>query len=410
MFKGKSAPYGAEMVKDHLIRLLDYCRERDWAGMDPYDALNSRVFNRLPFSKSRLCRIAFIQAMKRSPINLRRVLLVPDEQNPKALALFLRALLKVSGKNLVPDEEQIIGDLIEDIAALRSTGTDYWCWGYSFPWQTRTIIVPRGYPNLVCTTFVAEALLDAFEHQGRQECLHMAKSAAEYILKELYWTSGDSLAGFSYPLPSLRSETHNANLLAAALFCRIYHHTGDDQFLAPALRVARYSIGKQRGDGSWLYGEGAKQNWIDNFHTGFNLGALRTIARSLNTSEFEENLHRGFRFYRKNFFLENGTPKYFHNRTYPIDVHAVAQSIITLVDFQDLDPSNAAFADSIFEWAVKHMWSEQGFFYYRLLRLCTIRTSYMRWSQAWMALAMATLAAGSQPDPEQNTELLEAHK
>ena len=40
---------------------------------------------------------------------------------------------------------------------------------------------------------------------------------------------------------------------------------------------------------------------------------------------------------------------------------------------------------------MKHMWDERGFFYYRVLRLGTIRTSYMRWSQAWMLLALAVM-------------------
>ena len=29
--------------------LLDWCRRRDWAGWDPYDALNSRLLKALPF-------------------------------------------------------------------------------------------------------------------------------------------------------------------------------------------------------------------------------------------------------------------------------------------------------------------------------------------------------------------------
>jgi len=37
------------------------------------------------------------------------------------------------------------------------------------------------------------------------------------------------------------------------------------------------------------------------------------------------------------------------------------------------------------------MWDNHGFFYYRVLRFMTVRTSYMRWSQAWMLLALATL-------------------
>jgi hypothetical protein len=45
---------------------------------------------------------------------------------------------------------------------------------------------------------------------------------------------------------------------------------------------------------------------------------------------------------------------------------------------------------------MNHMWDDRGFFYYRVLRLFTIRTSYMRWSQAWMLLAIATLLKESQ--------------
>jgi hypothetical protein len=68
----------------------------------------------------------------------------------------------------------------------------------------------------------------------------------------------------------------------------------------------------------------------------------------------------------------------------------VAQSIITLLTFNDLDPSSISIAHSVFRWAMDHMWDDDGFFYYRVLRLYTIRTSYMRWSQAWMLLALAT--------------------
>ncbi len=223
----------------------------------------------------------------------------------------------------------------------------------------------------------------------------MAVSAAEYILDELYWTDGSTISGFSYPLPGVRSTTHNANLLSAALLCRVHKHTGDGKFLDPALRVARYSAGKQRADGSWAYGELPFQRWNDNFHTGYNLCALRTIGRSANTTEFESCVRRGFDFYRAHFFREDGAVRYFHNRTYPIDIHCVAQSIITLLVLKDLDSDNVAQARSIFRWAMSHMWDDRGFFYYRVLRLVTIQTSYMRWSQAWMFVTLSMLASES---------------
>ena len=395
-------------------KLLAYCRQNDWAGHDPYDALNSRLFKALPFLDSRLPRLALTQLLKRSPINVRGLALVPKTQNPKAMALFLRALLKLPN-TFVDGREELIRYMIDRLAVLRSTGISYWAWGYSFPWQGRSILVPAGAPNLVCTTFVAGALLDsceqnAFEQEHDQHCLTMAVSAAEYMLQELYWTDG-ARAGFSYPMPGLRGETYNANLLAAALFCRVYKHTGERKFLEPALRVARQAGAKQQPDGSWFYGEHPSQRWIDNFHTGFNLEALQSIGRSLETSEFESCMRRGFEFYWAHFFRKDAAPKYFHDRAYPLDIHCVAQSILTLLAFRDLDPGNVLLARSVFDWAMKHMWDERGFFYYRVLRLCTIRTSYMRWSQAWMLLALSSLLDEAREDmtrPETETHNTDA--
>jgi len=377
-----------------ILKLLAYCQANDWAGYDPYDAVNSPVFAALPFLNSRFPRLFLTQALKRSPINIRRMLGIPKTQNPKAIALFLSAFLKLS-KIGVAKTGDLVEPMIQRLIALRSQGVSQWCWGYSFPWQTRTIVVPSGVPNLVCTTFVGDALLDAYEQLQDPGYLGMATSTAEYILDELYWTDGKSVAGFSYPLPGLRHQVPNANFLGAALLSRLYQHTGEKRFFGPALRVARCSAAQQHADGSWDYGEGSSQRWIDNFHTGYNLCALRSIGRYAGTMEFESSIRRGLEFYRAHFFREDGAPRYFHNRTYPVDIHCVAQSIITLLALKDLDPGNVALARSVFQWAMNHMWDERGFFYYRVLRFCTIRIPYMRWAQAWMLLAMSTLLCES---------------
>jgi glycosyltransferase involved in cell wall biosynthesis len=377
-----------DRVRAVAMKLLAYCRKNDWAGYDPYDALNSRLFSALPFLNARVPRLCLTQALKRSPVNVRRLALIPKTQNPKAMALFLAALLRM-GRSGHAGQDDLVRVMIDRLTALRSRDDRYSCWGYSFPWQTRTIVVPRWAPNLVCTSFVANALLDAYEQQGDPRCLVMAASAAKYIRRELYWTDGPA-AAFSYPIRASRVRIHNANFLGAALLCRVHTHTGDRQLLGPALNVARYSVSRQHADGSWDYGEEATQRWIDNFHTGYNLCALHSIGRSLETAEFEPAVRRGLAFYRSHFFREDGAPRYFHDRTYPIDIHCVAQSIITLVTLKDLDPGNVHLAQALCRWAIDNMWDDRGFFYYRVLRLGTIRTSYMRWSQAWMLLALAT--------------------
>lgn len=390
---------GSSNAKDIIYaatqRLLAYCRSNEWAGYDPYDALNSRLLLAVPALNSRIPRLVLTQTLKRLPVNLRRLLAVPKTQNAKGLALFLSAFVRLAKSDMHnPQElEELTGIMIKRLSALRSPVNGYSCWGYSFPWQTRSVIVPSGSPNLVCTTFVANALFDAYEYCANAQCLAMGLSAAEYVLNELYWTA-DGASGFSYPLPSVRNrnQVHNANFLGAALLCRAYSYTGDERFSVPALRVARYSAARQRVEGSWYYGEAASQRWIDNFHTGFNLCALRDLSRYMATTEFDSVILSGFGFYRQHFLHGDGSVGYFHDRTYPIDIHSVAQSIITLLTFKDLDPNNLSLAHSVLQWALKHMWDDRrGYFYYRVLRSHTNRISYMRWSQAWMLLAMSIL-------------------
>lgn len=383
------------------LKLLGYCKANDWAGYEPYDVLNSRIFNALPVLNSRLPRLALTQVLKRSPVNVRSLLLVPKTQNPKALGLFLSAFVNLYRAGVVTNYDEI-HRMVERLVALRTPGVSYWCWGYNFPWQTRTELVPRWTPNLVCTTFAAAGLLDAFEQCEDERYLNMAVSAAEYILNDLYWSSGSSVCGFGYPLPEVHNQVHNANLLAASLFCRVYKHTGQERFLTPVLKVTRYTVAQQHADGGWDYGEGSSQQWIDNFHTGFNLSALRWIGRTLETTEFEEAVSRGFQFYRSHFFREDGAVGYYHDRFYPIDTHCVAQSVITLLDLKDLDPNNAQLAQSVLDWAAERMWDDKrGYFYYRILRFCTIRTSYMRWTQAWMLLALSMLLVDSASRPSE---------
>jgi len=380
-----------ESVERSARILFDYCKKNDWAGFDPYDALNSRLFAITPFSRSKICRILFTQIMKRLPVNIRPLLSVPKGQNPKAIALFLAGGIKLSRLGLLDQVENHIGVMTERLVSLRSEKTPYWSWGYNFPWQTRTILVPRGTPNLVCTTFAANALLDAYEASRESRYLNMAASAAEYILNELYWTDGGSVSCFAYPLPSSRTKVHNANFLGSALLCRVYRLCGDEKFIEPALKVARYSASMQQDDGSWYYGELPTQRWIDNFHTGYNLCALKSLSQSSGTSEFAPNINSGFNFYKEHFFTEDGAPKYFHDRIYPIDIHSVAQSIITPLTLNDRDMDNIELAYSVFRWALQNMWDESGYFHYQIHRYFKIKISYLRWSQSWMLLALSTL-------------------
>ena len=68
-------------LRKAIIRLLEYCKENDWAGYDPYDALNSKIFSSLPFLDFRIFRLVFTQALKRSPVTNSLVRITPAYSN-----------------------------------------------------------------------------------------------------------------------------------------------------------------------------------------------------------------------------------------------------------------------------------------------------------------------------------------
>ena len=81
----------SQIIIESFKKLKEYCEAEHYKGWDPYDGLNSNVFQSLPFFKnSALCRLVVIQGFKRCPVNLRRLACVPKEYNAKGIGLFLQ--------------------------------------------------------------------------------------------------------------------------------------------------------------------------------------------------------------------------------------------------------------------------------------------------------------------------------
>jgi hypothetical protein len=82
-----------DAVRDEISIIAEKllaCRQRkDWAGRDPYDALNNGLFAKFRILDAKVVGVGLTQPPKRSPLDFRRSLLVPKTQNPKGLALFL---------------------------------------------------------------------------------------------------------------------------------------------------------------------------------------------------------------------------------------------------------------------------------------------------------------------------------
>src|SRR5262249_8737958 len=146
----------------------------------------------------------------------------------------------------------------------------------------------------------------------------IAESACQWILDlpRERTSRGDCI---SY-LAHVQSSIHNANMLGASLLARAAKHNRSDQYFQVARSAMEYSCSRQLEDGSWWYAEAPKYHWIDNFHTGYNLDCLDDYIAASGDEEFRRNLEIGLGFYKSHFFEDNGCPRYYHTRTYPVDI------------------------------------------------------------------------------------------
>jgi hypothetical protein len=373
--------------------LAAWCRERDFAGHDPFDALNSRLFQSTPFKHSRVARLAWTQLFKRSPVNFRKIARVPAGRNAKGTALFALAALANFRRTRTKEAEREARALLDELLSARLEGWSGAAWGYNFDWQGRAFFAPVGTPTIVPTAFAARALTEAARDLGDKSYLEAARSACDFILNDLprsYESEREVCWSYS---PVDRTRVFNASLLAAETLCSVGASVGENELCEWGVRGARYVVKRQREDGSWAYGADGYQSWADNFHTAFILTSMARIMAFYPAcrDEFFEATRRGYEFWRASFFLTNGWPKYFHDRLYPADAHSAGAAIVALLELQELDTDAHALAQKIALWAIHSLRSQQGFFYYQRRRFYIVRTPYMRWSQAWMLYALARL-------------------
>jgi hypothetical protein len=389
-------------------QLWKYCRAQGYAGYDPFDGLNSRLFQATPFKDSRTARLAWIQFHKRSPINFRSPAGIPRERNAKAIALFTLAALADFRRHPTKENEIEARELLDDLIWMSLKGFKGACWGYNFDWQSRSFFLPRGTPAIVPTAFAAKALCEAAEVLSRDEYLPFARTICDFILSDLNRTedANDEVC-FSYS-PVDNTRVFNASLLAGETLARVGSLIGEQSLIEWARRAALYVVRRQQQDGSWAYGAETHQGWSDNFHTAYILTSLSRINEAIasvsetgavatgSKDDFDNALRRGYEFWAERFFLTHGWPKYFPDRLYPADIHSAASAVVALVELRGHLPNTLLLAKEIADWSCKNLRDAQGFFYYQKRRFFTVRIPYMRWSQAWMMYALARLREAGQ--------------
>ena len=368
--------------------LLNKLREEDFKGYDPFDFLNSKIFQLTPFKYSKICKLIFTQLGKRSVINLRNILFVPKSRNAKGVALVVLGLIedykRSKDKYFLDNAKKLVQWLLDSTCDKEKWNNN--CWGYNFEWQAKAFNVPFGTPNIVTTYFVSLAIYK-FSILINDQNLQKEALSSAYFMNEHLLSKRENNDVFNY-VPNYKAFVHNANLFGAYWCLLSGTNNNDKELIDKSMSAIEFSIKDQKSDGSWIYGHQSHHQWIDSFHTGYNLEILNRINKILNKDKYADVIDLGYQYYLKTFILNDGRVKYFDNSIYPLDVHAYSQAIITV---KMLEPNNIDLLNKIVNSLIEQMYlSNSKRFIYQKGRYLFNKINYFRWTQAWAYYSLST--------------------
>ncbi|CAN5832016.1 exopolysaccharide biosynthesis protein VpsJ [soil metagenome] len=383
-----------EQIYDDLFA---YCEAENFSGYDPFEGLNSPFVQLTPLKYFAPARLAWLQMVKRSPFDLRPILRIEKGVNAKGIALFALAELSRFRTNQntlhAANAKQFLNQLIDLKIQLPTSKNQKpkSAFGYNFDWQSRAFFAPNGTPTIVPTAFAAQAFIEAYKIFDDEIYLATANEICEFILSDLNrsFESKDEIC-FSYT-PLDKSVIFNASLLAGETLANTGKILANEFYLETAAKTVRFVVRRQMENGAWAYGSKLRHKWVDNFHTAYILLSLFRISNLIPElkNETENALKTGLDFWLENFFLADGTSKYFDKSIYPVDIHSASAAIAALSELHQLDERCLPQAEKTLNWTIENMRDAKGFFYYQVKKNKTIKIPFIRWGQAWMAYALA---------------------
>src|SRR5882757_4871977 len=349
------------LIEDSLIRVEQWVQEQNYRGYEPFDGLSS-WFRPLTFGTLLGDRL-LLQLIRQCPINLRPIMGVPRKDSTKGrgyMASGYLARYRTTRDAIYLSKAEACLDWLDRHKARKF---DKHSWSNHFDFASRGGSYSSEDPIIVWTALIGFAYIEAYELTSATRWIEIADSICAWIMN-LPRERTDRGNCISYQA-HVQSSIHNSNMLGAAMLASTSKHTGNRDYAEVARSAIEYSCSRQRADGSWFYGEDPKYHWIDNFHTGYNLDCLVRYVESTGDTEFKDNIQRGFVYFKNNFFETDGRPKYYHDKTYPIDIKCAAQAIDTLTLFSDSDPEALGLALKVAGWTIDNMQGRKGHFYYR---------------------------------------------
>jgi rhamnogalacturonyl hydrolase YesR len=355
--------------------LLKYVEKNNYKGFDPYDLKGLNWYIDLANSKD-LNSKNFINKVNDLnflyPKQLRDIFKIKPKTNNKALALF--AISYINLFQITNDKKYLTKSKHLTKKLLKRANKEYsgLCWGYPFDWKSGDYLFKKNTPSIVVTFSVGKLFLLLYKLTKRDKYLSICKSIMNFILKDLNQTKKGEYICFSYT-PHDNYQIHNANLMAAEFLCEYGSIVNSKDILQIAKKSAYFTISQQNEDGSiYYYGNDSVKiaaTHLDIYHSGFEIRSLISIYKLTKDDNIKKSYLKYLEFFKEQYILKGGIPKLGpkvkNYSTDIVDVHGLAEAILTLSETSSFDKQSKQLLNDVLTWGLKNMRHNEGWFIFR---------------------------------------------
>ncbi len=381
-----------------LENLLNWIQSNGDAGFDPYDikGLNDAMLRRMqPVAKlgfsDKFYRYFVIELLDAYiPGHLRKWYRVEPKIHATAQGLLFDTYLNMSALKEDPGTSQKITHYRDWLIENRSKKYPEIGWGTPFKWRSGDVIYDIGEPFAVVNAWVGNAFYKSYKQKNNTEDLEICKSICEFFVNRLHISRlADDKICFSYSAVQ-PTFINNANLFVAEFLIRIGLETNNQHYIDLGTQATHYSLSTQMNNGVLPYfgPEAKKALKYDSYHSGYEIRMLYAISMHLKDEKIKGAAQKYFSFYLTH-FLKGNRCLTKANKHYPVDITAAAECLLLLSQTREFQ-SDDQLHRNILIWTINMLQSKQGWFIYRIQKPgIKIKIPYIRWGEAWMALALS---------------------
>jgi hypothetical protein len=290
-------------------------------------------------------------------------------------------------------------ELAEELLGYSIPGYSGYCWGYPFDWQNVNGLMLRHTPHITATPYCFEAFLKLFDMTGEARYLGIARSIVDFVFKDIKDTpAGENAMAGSYT-PYDCGKVVNASAYRAFVLFVAADRFGVGAYADKASMNLRFILRSQRPDGSWLYAiDNPGEEFIDHFHTCFVLKNLHKINLLLKDPTVSKVIEKGYAYYRRELFDQNGLPKSFaiqsRMQISRLEMYNIAEAINLGALLRDYIPEAFVMASELAFLLGKRFQLRSGYFATRTyIGGLKHKLPFLRWPQAQLFYAITNLLA-----------------